>query len=216
MGKGLICLPELHHPDLTRTVSSVLSTYIQLGFHHIFDFKAYDHMLFLVALSAIYTLSDWRKVIALVTSFTIGHSITLALATFNIIRFDTNLVEFLIPVTILLTCVTNFFKLKGAAGQQATILSLHNLLAVLFGLIHGMGFSNFLKAMLGRNGSIWQQLLAFNIGIELGQLLIVAILLLIGAVVLNVFHAKKRDWIMVLSSAAAGVALVLMMETNIF
>jgi hypothetical protein len=173
-------------------------------------------MLFLLALSAIYTLSDWRKVIALVTSFTIGHSITLALATFNIIKFDTALIEFLIPVTILLTCITNFFKLKGAASKQPTILSLHNLMALFFGLIHGMGFSNFLKAMLGRNGSIWQQLLAFNVGIELGQLLIVAGLLILGAVVMNVFKAKKRDWIMVLSSAAAGVALVLMIETNIF
>ena len=197
-------------------MSSVFSTYIQLGFHHIFDLNAYDHMLFLLALSAIYTLSDWRKVIALVTSFTVGHSVTLALATFNIIQFDTALIEFLIPVTILLTCITNFFKLKGAAAKQPTILSLHNLMALLFGLIHGMGFSNFLKAMLGRNGSIWQQLLAFNIGIELGQLLIVMLLLLAGAVVLNLFHAKKRDWIMVLSSAAAGVALVLMLETSIF
>ena len=80
-------------------MSSVFSTYIQLGFHHIFDINAYDHMLFLLALSAIYTLSDWRKVIALVTSFTVGHSVTLALATFNIIQFDTALIEFLIPVT---------------------------------------------------------------------------------------------------------------------
>ncbi len=173
-------------------------------------------MLFLLALSAIYTLSDWRKVIALVTAFTIGHSITLALATFNIIKFDTALIEFLIPVTILVTCITNFFKLKGAASKQSTVLSLHNLMALFFGLIHGMGFSNFLRAMLGRSGSIWQQLLAFNIGIELGQLLIVAILLILGAIVMNIFKAKKRDWIMVLSSAAAGVALVLMMETNIF
>ncbi|WP_162055086.1 HupE/UreJ family protein [Pontibacter pamirensis] len=197
-------------------MSSVFSTYLELGFHHIFDFKAYDHMLFLLALSAIYTLSDWRKVIALVTAFTIGHSITLALATFNIIKFDTALIEFLIPVTILVTCITNFFKLKGAASKQSTVLSLHNLMALFFGLIHGMGFSNFLRAMLGRSGSIWQQLLAFNIGIELGQLLIVAILLILGAIVMNIFKAKKRDWIMVLSSAAAGVALVLMMETNIF
>lgn len=197
-------------------MSSVFSTYLELGFHHIFDFKAYDHMLFLLALSAIYTLSDWRKVIALVTAFTIGHSITLALATLNIIRFDTDLIEFLIPVTILITCITNFFKLKGAASKQPTILSVHNLMALFFGLIHGMGFSNFLRAMLGRSGSIWQQLLAFNIGIELGQLLIVGILLILGAIVMNIFKAKKRDWIMVLSSAAAGVALVLMIETNIF
>ncbi|ARS36484.1 HupE/UreJ family protein [Pontibacter actiniarum] len=197
-------------------MSSVFSTYIELGFHHIFDFKAYDHMLFLLALSAIYTLQDWRKVIALVTSFTIGHSITLALATFKIIQFDTALIEFLIPVTILLTCVTNFFKLKGAAAKQPTIFSLHNLMAVFFGLIHGMGFSNFLRQMLGRNGNIWQQLLAFNIGIELGQLLIVGIILVLGFLAMHLFRAKKRDWIMVLSSAAAGISLILMMETSIF
>ncbi|MFD1185245.1 HupE/UreJ family protein [Pontibacter rugosus] len=197
-------------------MSSVFSTYIELGFHHIFDFKAYDHMLFLLALSAIYTLQDWKKVIALVTSFTIGHSITLALATFKIIQFDTALIEFLIPVTILFTCITNFFKLKGAASKQATVLSLHNLMAIFFGLIHGMGFSNFLRQMLGRNGDMWQQLLAFNIGIELGQLLIVGIILVAGFVIMNVLQAKKRDWIMVLSSAAAGVALILMMETSIF
>lgn len=197
-------------------VSSVFSTYLELGFHHIFNLKAYDHMLFLLALCAIYTLNDWRKVVALVTSFTVGHSITLALSTFNIITFDTALIEFLIPVTILFTCVTNFFKLKGAAAKQNTVLSLHNFMALLFGLIHGMGFSNYLKSLLGRSSDTWLQLLAFNVGIELGQLLIVMLLLLLAFVLMNIFHAKKRDWIMVLSSAAAGVSLILMMEANIF
>lgn len=173
-------------------------------------------MLFLLALSAIYTLGDWRKVIVLVTSFTIGHSITLALSTFNIIKFDTNLIEFLIPVTIFFTCVTNFFKLKGAATKQHPIWSFHNLMAIFFGLIHGMGFSNFLKSILGRSKQVWQQLLAFNIGIELGQLLIVSIILVAGFLLMNLFNVKRRDWIMVLSSAAAGIALILMMETSIF
>ncbi len=173
-------------------------------------------MLFLLALSAIYTLSDWRKVIVLVTGFTIGHSITLALSTFHIIKFDTALIEFLIPVTILFTCITNLFKLKGAATNQHPIWSFHNLLAVVFGLIHGMGFSNFLRSLLGRNSKVWEQLLAFNIGIELGQLLIVAIILLAGFIAMNLLRLKRRDWIMALSCAAAGIALVLIMENNIF
>ncbi|MFD2514649.1 HupE/UreJ family protein [Pontibacter locisalis] len=197
-------------------MSSVFSTYLKLGFHHIFNLGAYDHMLFLLALCAIYTLNDWRKVVALVTSFTIGHSITLALSTFNVVRFDTALIEFLIPVTILFTCITNFFKLKGAASKQATILSLHNAMAIFFGLIHGMGFSNYLKSLLGKSSDTWLQLLAFNVGIELGQLLIVSILLAVAFLVMNLLNAKKRDWIMVLSSAAAGVSLILMMETSIF
>ena len=197
-------------------MSSVFYTYLQLGFHHIFNFGAYDHMLFLLALSAIYTLGDWRKVIALVTSFTIGHSITLVLSTFDIIHFDTALIEFLIPVTIFFTCITNFFKLQGAAAKQPTILSLHNLMALLFGLIHGMGFSNYLKSLLGRGSDTWLQLLAFNVGIELGQMLIVLILLILGFLVMQLFRAKKRDWILVVSSAAAGISLILMMETSIF
>ncbi|WP_439880323.1 HupE/UreJ family protein [Pontibacter sp. MBLB2868] len=197
-------------------MSSVLSTYLKLGFHHIFSLGAYDHMLFLLALCAIYTVHDWRKVVALITSFTIGHSITLALSTFNIIRFDTALIEFLIPVTIFITCVTNFFKLKGAASKQGAILSLHNAMAVFFGLIHGMGFSNYLKSLLGHSSDTWLQLLAFNVGIELGQLLIVLILLVVAFLVMNILNARKRDWIMVISSAAAGVALILMMETSIF
>jgi hypothetical protein len=197
-------------------VSSVFSNYIELGFYYIADFKAYDHMLFLLALSAIYTLRDWQQVLVLVTSFTIGHSITLALATFNIIKFDSALIEFLIPVTILFTCLANFFKLNGAAPKQHPIWSFHNLLAVAFGLIHGMGFSNFLKSMLGRNGDTWQQLLAFNIGIELGQLLVVSALLLLGFLMMTLFRTKKRDWIMVLSSAVAGISLILIMKTNIF
>jgi hypothetical protein len=198
------------------TLSSVFFTYMELGFHHIFNLKAYDHMLFLFALCAIYTLGDWRKVLALVTSFTIGHSITLALSTFNIIKFDTGLIEFLIPVTIFITCVTNFFKLKGAASKQHTIFSMHNLMAVFFGLVHGMGFSNYLKSLLGRNSDTWLQLLAFNVGIELGQLLIVFLLLIAAFLMLNLFSAKRRDWIIVLSSAVAGISLILMMETNIF
>ena len=173
-------------------------------------------MLFLLALCAIYTLSDWRKVLALVTSFTLGHSVTLALSTFNLIQFDTALIEFLIPVTILFTCLTNFFKLKGAASKQHTIFSLHNLMAVFFGLVHGMGFSNYLKSLLGHGSDTWLQLLAFNVGIELGQLLIVLMLLVVAFILLNIFNARKRDWIMVLSSAAAGISLILIMQTNIF
>lgn len=197
-------------------MSSVFTTYSKLGFYHIFNLQAYDHMLFLLALCAIYTLNDWRKVLALVTSFTVGHSITLALSTFKVISFEAALIEFLIPVTILFTCFTNFFRLKGAATKQHAVFSMHNLMAVFFGLIHGMGFSNYLRSLLGHSTDTWLQLLAFNLGIELGQLLIVLILLIAAFILLNIFNAKKRDWIMVLSSAAAGIALMLMVQAYTF
>ncbi|MDX5346824.1 MAG: HupE/UreJ family protein [Hymenobacteraceae bacterium] len=192
--------------------TSVFSTYLEVGFEHILDLQAYDHLVFLLAMAAIYTLPDWRKVLLLVTSFTIGHSITLALSTFNIIRFNTALIEFLIPVTILITAVANFFKLKGGAKKQPLLLSVHNLLAIGFGLIHGMGFSNYLKMLLGKSQSVALELFAFNVGIELAQIVIVLCLLLLNFLLLRLFKLKQRDWIMVLSSIAGGIALLLILQ----
>ena len=192
--------------------TSVFSTYLEVGFEHILDLQAYDHLVFLLAMAAIYTLPDWRKVLLLVTSFTIGHSITLALSTFNIIRFNTVLIEFLIPVTILITAVANFFKLKGGAKKQPLLLSVHNLLAIGFGLIHGMGFSNYLKMLLGKSQSVALELFAFNVGIELAQIVIVLCLLLLNFLLLRLFKLKQRDWIMVLSSIAGGIALLLILQ----
>jgi len=203
-------------------MKSIFNTYLELGFDHISDIKAYDHILFLVALCAIYRIAEWRKVLILVTAFTIGHSITLALAALDIISFPSNIVEFLIPVTILLTSLYNVYSLGKANTPLASEMTLEKrpltinyLAALFFGLIHGMGFSNFLRSMLmpGQEEELIPQLLAFNIGVELGQLLIVAIILACSYIVLSLFKAKQRDWTLFVSGAAAGVALILMMDT---
>lgn len=197
-------------------MSTVFYTYLELGFRHIFNLKAYDHLLLLLALCAVYILGDWRRVVALITSFTIGLAITLVLSAFYIIQFDKSLIRFLIPASIFLTCVINFFRLKGAANKQHTIFSLHNLMAVLIGLVYGLGFPNHLKALLSRGEKAWLKMLAFNVGIELSQLLFVFLVLIVAFLIQNLFNAKRRDWIMVLSSAAAGISLILMLKTNIF
>jgi len=199
-------------------MESIFTTFLTLGFEHISDIKAYDHILFLVALCAIYRLTEWKKVLLLVTAFTIGHSITLALAALDIISFSTKIVEFLIPVTILITSLFNVIKREETVGESNVFnkkININYLFALFFGTIHGMGFSNFLRSTLmpGEEDTLITQLLAFNIGVELGQLLIVAIILMMAFLALNIFKVKQREWNLFVSGAAAGVAIILMMDT---
>ena len=197
---------------------SVFTTYLQLGFHHIFNLRAYDHLVFLLALCAPYVLQDWRRVVALVTSFTVGHSITLALATLDVVRYSPQLVEVLIPVTIVLTCVLNLARAGSASGRiadrpapQPLVLALPNLLALVFGLIHGLGFSSYLRELLGQQSRPVVELLSFNLGVELGQLVIVGLILLLGFMLLRGLRVHRRDWLLVTSGAALGIALVLLL-----
>lgn len=189
---------------------SDIEIFLPLGFQHITDFKGYDHILFVVALCAVYRLKDWKKVAILITAFTIGHSVTLALATLNIITYSTNLIELLIPITIFLTCVLNFFHKSAEYSLDKEKPSYFRYpMAMAFGLIHGMGFSNYLRSLLGKEESIWQPLLAFNVGLEIGQLVIVVISLIISSLLLDIFRIKKHDWNLILSGIVAGVALTL-------
>ncbi|WP_207435168.1 HupE/UreJ family protein [Sabulibacter ruber] len=196
-------------------MSSVFFTYLQLGFHHIFNLQAYDHMVFVLAMCAVYSGSEWRRILALVTSFTIGHSITLALSTLEMIKFNTALIELLIPITILLTCLYNFTQLGNGRKKGNALWSWNNLFAAAFGLIHGMGFSNYLKSLLGQGQNIVLELLAFNIGIELGQLLIVLLVLIINLLLTRFLSVKKRDWALGISSAAGAIALMLILEQDL-
>ncbi len=186
--------------------------YLELGFDHILDLNGYDHILFVVALCATYMIGDWKKLLILVTAFTIGHSITLALATLQVVNFRAELIEFLIPVTIFLTALLNLFK-KERSFETPKLKSTYGL-ALIFGLIHGLGFSNYLRALLGKDTSIVSQLLAFNLGLEAGQIIIVAIFLIISFILVDIFGVKRRDWKMIISSAVAGIALMLMFETK--
>lgn len=189
--------------------------FLPLGFQHITDLKGYDHILFVVALCAVFRLKDWKKVAVLITAFTIGHSATLALATLNIITYSTKLIELLIPITIFLTCILNFFHKSAEYSLDRENPSyLRYPMAMAFGLIHGMGFSNYLRSLLGKEESIWQPLLAFNVGLELGQLVIVAISLIISSLLLDVFRVKKHDWNLILSGIVAGVALTLIRDAK--
>lgn len=191
--------------------------YLKLGFKHITDINGYDHILFVTALCAIYQWTDWKKVGILITAFTLGHSITLALASLQIVKIDSQLVEFLIPITIIITCFLNIFTAAAPTRKTKNDTQQGNfryILALGFGFIHGLGFSNYLRSLLGKEDSLWKPLLAFNLGLEVGQLLIISILLTLCALALSIIRVHARDWRLVLSALVAGMAIVLTLNAE--
>lgn len=207
--------------------------FLKEGFLHISDINAYDHMLFVTVLCASHPAKFWKRIALLVTAFTIGHSISLALATFEIVKINSSLVEFLIPVTILAACIFNLItaniihkeeendievldatEIVEQQSKDAKIfVILQYLIILIFGIIHGLGFSNYIKMMLMNSESIFTPLLAFNIGLELGQLIIVAIVLSISYLAVNRLRLPGRIWTILVSSFAALIAMKLTVET---
>lgn len=184
--------------------------YLKLGFQHIIDVNGYDHIVFVLVLCAAYGLREFSKVLILITAFTIGHSITLALSTLKIVSIPSNLIEFLIPATILVTAVANVLPMKSTNKRFVYIVTLF------FGLIHGLGFSNYLKELLGRESNIVTPLLAFNLGLELGQILILLVYFLVLFISVNLFKLRHDFWRIFVSGAAFGIALILLLENKIW
>jgi hypothetical protein len=192
---------------------SEFGLYFGLGKDHILDYaNGYDHILFVIALCALYIGRDWKRVLILVTAFTIGHSITLALSTLRIVNVNGELIEFLIPLTIFITAVSNLFKNENSIGDKR--VELNYFFAAFFGLIHGLGFSNYLRAILGNSKSIVTQLLSFNLGLEFGQIVIVTLFMSVCFILVDLFGVNRRDWKMVISSAVAGISLILMKDSE--
>ncbi len=182
--------------------------YFKLGWDHIMSIDALDHLLFIFVLAAIYMLKDWKQVLILVTAFTIGHSITLALSTMNMIQISSDWVEFLIPCTIVFTAITNLFY-KNFTGKAIRV---NYFLALFFGLIHGLGFANTLRFILAQDQSLGWALLGFNVGLEAGQVIIVFIILLLAQVFIQHFRVARRDWVLFVSAATFSLALKMALE----
>ena len=188
-----------------------ISFYLELGFRHISDLAGYDHILFLLVLCAIYQLHQWRTLLVLVTAFTVGHSITLALTSFSVISIKSEVIEFLIPMTIIATAIHNLFirSTSEISGHTRSYW-----MALFFGFIHGMGFANYFRALLMDESSILIPLLGFNLGIELGQLLFVLLVLGVAYVVTNWLKMPQRDWNIFVSGGGFSLALVLAIENR--
>ncbi|WP_291720890.1 HupE/UreJ family protein [Bernardetia sp.] len=197
-------------------------TFMGMGIEHVISFpEGYDHLLFILALSAIYTFSDWRKVLMLVTAFTVGHSFTLLLTVYDFSPIPSSVIEWLIPLTILIVCIMNFvIKIENKTIiTDSEILDLSNqtkevtsplmlrryTIALFFGLIHGLGFANYLRQMLPND--LFSPLLGFNIGLEIAQIIIVLVGLLVGFLVIKFLKFSQNRWKIVLSTIVFVFAL---------
>mgnify|MGYP003614263693 FL=1 len=182
--------------------------YLQLGWEHIISSDALDHQLFILALVAIFSFKDLKKVLILVTAFTIGHSVTLALSAFDIIRFPSNWIEFLIPCTIVFTALDNLIFSKNVEK----LIKLNYFLALFLGLIHGMGFANSVRMMLAQEQSITIPLFGFNVGLEIGQIALVIIVLSIFYLLSTFLKLQKKHWILLVSAPILVVSLKMAIE----
>jgi hypothetical protein len=188
----------------------IFGMYFGLGVHHIADFAGYDHILFLVCLTAVYLVKDWKRILILITAFTIGHTVSLVLATFNVVHFSGSWIEFLIPLTIFITGLWNVVDRNDQVSRSG-----HNIkyaAALFFGLIHGLGFSNFLRSLLGAEDNLALPLLGFNLGIESGQIIIVTAILTLAYFAQHYLRIVHREWNLILSGAGMGIAMILMGE----
>lgn len=182
--------------------------YFGLGWEHIISADALDHQLFIAALAAIYLLKDWKQVLILVTAFTIGHSLTLALSVLDIFSLPSGLVEFLIPVTIVITAFSNLFQ-KSFTPRAIRI---NYFLALFFGLIHGMGFANSIRFILAEDQNLGWSLFGFNVGLEAGQVVFVLAILLLSHIIVNMLKVNRRDWVLFLSAGVFALALKMSLE----
>lgn len=184
------------------------------GTQHILDWNGYDHILYVVALCVLFSINEWKKLLILVTAFTIGHSLTLAVSALNIFTLKQSYIEVLIPLTIITTCLVNisYRRLSSHLNDKNNNYRINYTLALIFGFIHGMGFSYILKSMLGKEDSIIFPLLSFNLGLEVGQLLIVASMLLFSLFLVRFTRIKKPDFIFFISSAIFGIAFLLFVQ----
>ncbi len=188
--------------------------YFNLGLEHVLDWNAYDHVLFLIVLTVAYSFDHWKRILLLVTVFTIGHTISLILSSYNVVQVNSKIIEFLIPVTILIAALFNVFTAgKNPKGMKAGVLLFSTLF---FGLIHGLGFSSYFKVISSNVSSKIWPLSEFALGIEAAQLIVVLILLVLSFVIQTIFRFSRRDWVLVVSSIVIGMVIPMLLRNKIW
>lgn len=189
--------------------------YFKIGLNHVLDIHAYDHVLFLIALMVPYAFKDWKRIFVLVTLFTLGHTLSLFLAVFGVVNINPVYIEFLIPITILVTAVFHLFT--AGKNSKTESISFVSIVTLFFGIIHGLGFSNYFKAILPGNATDKMlPLLEFALGIEAAQIIVVICVLVLSYIVQTFFRFSKRDWALVMSSFIIGVVLPMIIESEIW
>lgn len=185
--------------------------YTQLGLNHVLDISAYDHILFLAALTVPFDLKQWRSILLLATFFTIAHCTSLALSVFDILVMDIALIEFLIPVTICLTAIFNLFY--ASANEFNKNIILHVLAVNFFGLIHGFGFSNYFRMLVAEEEEKMTSLFAFATGIELSQLIVILVVLFFAYLIESVLKVQKSFFVIAASILILLITIPMLIET---
>lgn len=187
--------------------------FLELGLYHIVSFSSYDHILFVILLTLPYVFKDWKRLLILVSVFTLGHTLSLLLGVYDIVNLNVNVTEWLIPLTIFFAALFNVFSFgKSTPKYSYFILGV----VLFFGLIHGLGFANAFQSMVSANESTFLSVLEFALGIEIGQLIIVFCVLFINFVFQNIFRFSTRDWVMVSSAIILGLMLPLIIKSPLF
>ncbi|WP_309608978.1 HupE/UreJ family protein [Flavobacterium sp.] len=189
--------------------------YFNIGLKHVLNISAYDHVLFLIALTIPYAFKDWRRLLLLISLFTVGHTLALVLSVYEIVYIKSNLIEFIIPITILVVAIFNLFT-AGKNNKNESI-SLIAFVTLFFGIIHGLGFSNYFKTILpGKSADKLLPLTEFALGIETAQIIVVFVVLIISYIVQTFFRFSKRDWTLVMSAFIIGVIIPLVIQSPIW
>ena len=184
---------------------------LKLGLFHVLDWNAYDHVLFLIVLVATCRFDKFKKVFWLVSVFTVGHTLSLCLAAYNVIEVNSAIIEFLIPVSILFTGVYNIIFYRP--NSKSSSLKLLYGFTLFFGLVHGFGFSSYFKLISQATDNKLLMLLEFALGVELSQLIVVMVVLAIAFIFQSIFNVSKRDWVLVASSIVIGLCIPILSET---
>jgi hypothetical protein len=189
--------------------------YFEIGMRHVLNISAYDHVLFLIALTVPYAFKDWKRVLILISLFTVGHTIALLLSVYGIVVVKVNLIEFLIPITILVTALFHLFT-AGKSSKNESI-SIIGFITLFFGIVHGLGFATYFKSILaGSTNDKLLPLLEFATGIEASQIIVVLVALIASYCVQTLFRFSKRDWTLVMASFVIGVVLPMIVESKIW
>lgn len=187
---------------------------VQYGINHILDIKAYHHILFLIVLTVPFAFKDWKRLLLLVTLFTLGHSVSLIMAYYDIITVSKSLVQFLMPMTIMVVALYNVFTAgKKAPSEKVGILFLST---VFFGLVHGLGFVTLFSGQIKNGGNKWLAFLEIALGIEFGQIIMVFIVLFLGFLGQMIFRFSVRDWVVVISAVVIGLLIPMLIHTKLF
>lgn len=186
--------------------------YFEIGLRHVLDIKAYDHVLFLIALTVPYAFKDWVRVLILVSLFTLGHTIALLLSVFGILSVNPFYVEFFIPITILITAIFHLFTAGKTAKKEN--IGVIGMITIFFGIIHGLAFANHFKTLAPNDKLL--PALEFALGIETAQIIVVLIVLILSYLVQTVFRFSKRDWTLVMASFVIGVVLPMILQSKIW